>query len=103
MAEGDPVDRPEGRSRRGHGVTIDASLKGLVYGDAVAQGTRFVGATTFGAPVISPVDEGLVRGELDPELAVNLPNDYRVTLSGQFRFGRAIEGGSAGLSLRKQW
>jgi hypothetical protein len=97
------VDRPEGRSRRGHGVTIDASLKGLVYGDAVAQGTSFVGATTFGAPVISPVDEGLVRGELDPELAVNLPNDYRVTLSGQFRFGRAIEGGSAGLSLRKQW
>jgi hypothetical protein len=87
----------------GHGVTIDASLKALVYGDAVAQGTSFVGATAFGTPVISPVDEGLARGELDPELAFNLPNDYSVTVSGQFRFGRAVEGGSAGLNLRKQW
>jgi hypothetical protein len=90
----------------GHDVSVDASLKALVYGDAIAQGTSVAGAsdppTQFNTP-FSPSDAGLIRGELDPELAFNLPNDYSVTVSGQFRYGRAIMGGSAGLNLRKQW
>ncbi len=84
-------------------MNVDASFKALAYGNAIAQGTSFAGATTFANPVISPNDEGLIRGELDPELAINLPDNYSVTLSGQYRFGGALEGGSASINLRKQW
>jgi hypothetical protein len=86
----------------GNGVTIDANFKALVYGDAVAQGTSIAGAGSF-TPAISPTDTGLVRGELDPELCFNLPNNTSVSLSGQVRFGQALIGGSAGINLRKQW
>jgi hypothetical protein len=52
---------------------------------------------------LAPSDTGLVRGELDPELYFNLPDNYSLTLSGQARFGNALVGGSAGANLRKQW
>jgi hypothetical protein len=45
----------------------------------------------------------LVRGEIDPELAFNFPENYSLTASAQFRFGRDMTGGSASLNLRKQW
>lgn len=69
----------------GNGVSVDSSLKALIYGDAVAQGTSIAppSNTTFTIP-ISPSDTGLVRGELDPELCFNLPNSYSLTVSGQF-------------------
>jgi hypothetical protein len=86
----------------GHDVSIDGSFKALIYGDAVAQGTSVSGVGTL-ASAITPSDTGLVRGELDPEIAFNLPKDYSVTLSGQYRFGRELSGGSAGINLRKQW
>lgn len=86
----------------GNGVTIAANFKALVYGDAVAQGTSIAGAGSL-TPAISPSDTGLVRGELDPELCFNLPNNTSVSLSGQLRFGQALIGGSAGINLRKQW
>jgi hypothetical protein len=84
-----------------NGISIEPTLKALVYGDAIAQGTSIAGSV-LGAS-ISPTDEGLVRGELDPEICFNLANNYSVTFSGLFRFGRGMEGGSAGLNLRKQW
>jgi hypothetical protein len=88
----------------GGGISIDASLKALAYGNAIAQGTSVASATGVGgAPTIAPADEGLVRGELDPALSFNLPNDFSVTVSGQLRAGRAILGESAGLNLRKQF
>jgi hypothetical protein len=90
----------------GNGVSIDGSLKALVYGDAVAQGTSISTTPTttgFVTPTISPSDEGMVRGEIDPELAFNLPQDYSLTLSAQLRFGKDMTGGSAGVNLRKQW
>jgi hypothetical protein len=90
----------------GQGVSLDATLKALAYGDAVAQGTSTVAATDpafpFALPT-SPTDAGLVRGELDPELCFNLPDNYSVTVSGQVRYGYAIVGGSAGINVRKQW
>jgi len=90
----------------GHGVSIDASLKALAYGNAVAQGTSTAGATDpvnpFNTP-LSPTDAGLLRGELDPELCFNLPENYSVSVSGQVRYGGSIVGGSAGINLRKQW
>jgi hypothetical protein len=90
----------------GNGISIDGSLKGLVYGDAVAQGTSIDQTSTttgFATPSISPSDEGLVRGEIDPELAFNLKDNYTLTASAQFRFGKDMTGGSAALNLRKQW
>jgi hypothetical protein len=86
----------------GNGVTIDGSLKALAYGDAVAQGTSVAG-TGGGIPVLSPSDTGLVRGEFDSELCFNLPDNYSLTMSGQFRVGYALVGGSAGINLRKAW
>jgi len=86
----------------GNGVSIDSSLKGLIYGDAIAQGTSV--STSILAPAsLSPSDTGLIRVELDPSLCFNLPNNYSVTLSGQVRYGQALVGGSAGINLRKQW
>jgi hypothetical protein len=87
----------------GHGVTIDSNFKALVYGDAVAQSTSAGGPIGGVILPIAPSDTGLVRGELDPELCFNLPDNYSVSLSGQLRFGQAIVGGSAGVNLRKQW
>ena len=86
----------------GKGITVDTNLKGLVYGNAIAQGTSVVSDPTLAA-AIAPTDEGLVRGEIDPEVCFNLPNDFSVSLSGQVRFGQALIGGSAGVNVRKQF
>jgi hypothetical protein len=82
-----------------NGISIDTSLKALAYSDVLAQGT---GITGFGA-VITPTDQGLVRGELDPLISFNLDHGYSVTLSGSVYFGQALLGGSAALNVRKQW
>jgi hypothetical protein len=84
-----------------NGATVEASLKTLIYSDVVAQGTSIV-ANTFGAGIL-PTDQGLLRGELDPELSICLPENYTVTLSGNARFGQDLAAGSVKLALRKQW
>lgn len=86
----------------GHETSVDANFKALVYGNAIAQGTSVAGTGAL-VSVITPADVGLVRGELDPEICFNLPNDYSLTLSGQYRFGQDLSGGSAAINLRKQW
>jgi hypothetical protein len=86
----------------GNQVSVDADFKALVYGNAIAQGTSVAESGAF-TSVITPSDEGLVRGELDPEVCFNLPHDYSMTVSGQYRFGRALSGGSLGVNFRKQW
>jgi hypothetical protein len=87
----------------GHGVTVETNLKALAYGNAVAQGTAANSLLGGVFQPIAPTDEGLFRGELDPELCFNLPDDYSLSLSGQVRFGEAIVGGTAAVNLRKQW
>jgi len=84
-----------------NGISVDASVKALVYDDVIAQGTSIT-TSAFSAG-IAPTDQGLVRGELDPQLCFNLADGYSVTLSGNLRFGEALLAGSAALSLRKQW
>jgi hypothetical protein len=84
-----------------NGISIDSSLKALIYGDAIAGGTS-IEASAFGE-AIARTDEGLIRGELDPELCFNLADGYSVTLSGSAFYGQAVVGGSAGVNLRKQW
>ena len=94
----------------GHGVTVDSSLKVLMYGDAISQGTSVAVALPASAlpllplsPSISPSDTGMVRGELDPQLCFNLLDNYSLTVSGQFTYGRATNSEAAGLNLRKQF
>jgi hypothetical protein len=84
-----------------NGISIDSSLKALVYGNAIVTGTS-IAASVLGA-AITPTDQGLVRGELDPSMSFNLADGYSVTLSGSLLFGQALRGGSAALNLRKQW
>lgn len=84
-----------------NGATVETSLKALIYSDVLAQGTSIV-AGTLGSGIL-PTDQGLVRGELDPEISVCLPENYTVTLSGVARFGQDLAGGSVKLALRKQF
>jgi hypothetical protein len=51
-------------------------------------------------PAITPTDQGLVRGELDPSMRFNLADGYSMTLSGSVFFGQAVLGGSAALNLK---
>ena len=81
-------------------ITIDANLKSLVYSDVIAEPSSLIPAGFVG---ITPNDQGLIRGELDPDLCFNLADGYSVTLSGQVRFGQAVVGGAGGINFRKQW
>jgi len=86
----------------GNGFSVDASLRGLVYSDVLAQNANVNGGNVIGI-LIAPTDQGLIRGEFDPELAFNFPQAYSVTVSGSVRFGQALVGGSASVNLRKQF
>jgi hypothetical protein len=85
-----------------NGISVDSSLKALVYGNAIVTGTSIT-ASVLGSAAITPTDQGLVRGELDPSMSFNLADGYSVTLSGSVLFGPAILGGSGALNLRKQF
>jgi hypothetical protein len=84
-----------------NGATFEASVKTLIYSDVVAQGTSIV-AGALGAGIL-PTDQGLIRGEIDPELSICLPENYTVTLSGNARFGEDLVAGSVKVALRKQF
>ena len=52
---------------------------------------------------IAPTDQGLLRGEVDPELNVDFNNGYSAYLRGVFRFGSEMFGANAKLGIRKQF
>ena len=83
-----------------NGVSIEPSLKTLVYSDVIVDGGSIATAV---AASISPTDQGKVRGEVDPALNLDFGKGYSASLSGQVRFGAGMLGGSANLNLRKQW
>jgi hypothetical protein len=83
-----------------NGVSVEPSLKTLVYSDVIVEGGTTV---TAAAVAISPTDQGKVRGEVDPALSLDFGQGYSASLSGQVRFGAGMLGGSANLNLRKQW
>jgi hypothetical protein len=83
-----------------NGVSVEPSLKTLVYSDVIVDG----GSTaTMVAASISPTDQGKVRGEVDPALNLDFGKGYSASLSGQVRFGEGLFGGSVNVNLRKQW
>jgi hypothetical protein len=82
-------------------TTVEATLKGLVYSNVLAEGTSLnSGAVPF---VVAPTDQGLVRGEIDPALTFDFHNGYSAFFDGSIRFGEEIVGGSVKGGLRKQW
>jgi hypothetical protein len=83
-----------------NGVSVDSSLKTLVYSNVIAEGSA---AATAVASSIAPTDVGKVRGEADPSLSFDLGNGYSAALSGLVRFGNGLQGGSANINIRKQW
>ena len=83
-----------------NGVSVESSMKALVYSDVFVDGGTTVTAV---AGSISPTDQGKVRGEVDPALNLDFGNGYSACLSGQVRFGDGLVGGAANINLRKQW
>jgi hypothetical protein len=83
-----------------NGVSIEPSLKTLVYSDVIVDGGT---TATAVAASVSPTDQGKVRGEVDPALNLDFGQGYSAALSGQVRFGEGLLGGSVNLNLRKQW
>jgi Autotransporter beta-domain len=100
------VVRVQGGARLGNtfdvnGITVEPILGLLLYSNVVAEGTSI--ATTPIALPIAPTDQGLLRGEVDPELNVDFNNGYSAYLRGVFRFGSEMFGANAKLGIRKQF
>jgi hypothetical protein len=82
-----------------NGISVEPSLKTLVYSNVIAEGSSL--STAIASP-ISPTDEGKVRGEVDPSVNWDFGNGYSAALSGLVRFGNGLQGGSANINFRKQ-
>jgi hypothetical protein len=84
-----------------NGVSFEPTLALLVYSNVIADGTT---VATVPVPVpITPTDQGLVRGEVDPELNLDFNNGYTAYIRGSVYFGAELVGGFAKIGLRKQF
>src|SRR5229473_911715 len=84
-----------------NGISFEPTLALLAYSNVIADGTS-VATVPVAAPV-TPTDQGLVRGEVDPELNLDFNNGYTAYVRGSVRFGSELVGGSAKVGLRKQF
>jgi hypothetical protein len=84
-----------------NGISFEPTLALLAYSNVIADGTT---VATVPVPVpVTPTDQGLVRGEVDPELNLDFNNGYSAYIRGSVRFGSELVGGSAKVGLRKQF
>jgi hypothetical protein len=84
-----------------NGISFEPTLALLAYSNVIADGTT---VATVPVPVpVTPTDQGLVRGEVDPELNLDFNNGYSAYVRGSVRFGSELVGGSAKIGLRKQF
>jgi hypothetical protein len=84
-----------------NGISFEPTLALLAYSNVIADGTT---VATVPVPVpVTPTDQGLVRGEVDPELNLDFNNGYTAYVRGSVRFGTELVGGSAKIGLRKQF
>jgi hypothetical protein len=89
-----------GREFVWNGTTIETSLRGLLYDNAIDKGT-VIAAGLVGAPGASL--EGLMFGEVDAEVNADFGNGYSAFGSLQTFFADHIVGGVAMFGGRKQW
>ena len=84
-----------------NGISFEPTLALLAYSNVIADGTT---VATVPVPVpVTPTDQGLVRGDVDPELNLDFNNGYSAYVRGSVRFGSELVGGSAKIGLRKQF
>jgi outer membrane autotransporter protein len=84
-----------------NGISFEPTLALLAYSNVIADGTSV--ATVPVVVPVTPTDQGLVRGEVDPELNLDFNNGYSAYVRGSVRFGSELVGGSAKVGLRKQF
>jgi hypothetical protein len=84
-----------------NGVTVEPTLGLFVYDNVIAEGTSLLTAPL--AIPIAPTDQGLVRGEVDPELNFDFNNGYTAYIRGSVRFGTELVGGFAKVGVRRQF
>jgi hypothetical protein len=90
-----------GAAFNANGISFEPTLAVLAYSNVIADGTT---VATVPVPVpVTPTDQGLVRGEIDPELNLDFNNGYSAYLRGSVRFGSELVGGFAKIGLRKQF
>jgi Autotransporter beta-domain len=90
-----------GTAFNANGISFEPTLALLAYSNVIADGTT---VATVPIPVpVTPTDQGLVRGEVDPELNLDFNNGYSAYVRGSVRFGSELVGGSAKVGLRKQF
>ncbi len=88
------------------GVRVVPTLTGLVYEDAIQQGTAVSTSPTAPAGIVlplAPTDQGLVRGEVIPQLDIYFADGLAAFLQGGVRFGREMVGATAKVGLAKTW
>jgi outer membrane autotransporter protein len=90
-----------GTAFNAYGISFEPTLALLAYSNVIADGTSV--ATVPVAVPVTPTDQGLVRGEVDPELNLDFNNGYSAYVRGSVRFGSELVGGSAKIGLRKQF
>jgi hypothetical protein len=90
-----------GTAFNAYGISFEPTLAVLAYSNVIADGTT---VATVPVPVpVTPTDQGLLRGEVDPELNVDFNNGYSAYVRGSVRFGSEMVGGFAKVGLRKQF
>jgi hypothetical protein len=90
-----------GTAFNANGISFEPTLAVLAYSNVIADGTT---VATVPVPVpVTPTDQGLLRGEVDPELNVDFNNGYSAYVRGSVRFGGELIGGFAKVGLRKQF
>jgi hypothetical protein len=90
-----------GTTFNANGISFEPTPALLAYSNVIADGTT-VATVSVPAPA-TPTDQGLVRGEVDPELNVHFNNGYSAYVRGSVRFGSELVGGFAKVGVRKQF
>jgi hypothetical protein len=89
-----------------NGVTFIPSLTALAYSDVKITGTptqNLVPAGLAGPPLITPDDEGKVRGQVRVAMDIQIGNGFSMSPEAEVRFGNDLFAGGLRLNLRKQW
>jgi hypothetical protein len=89
-----------------NGTRVVPTLTALVYDNTIQRGTALSTNPTLPIGVVLPLvptDQGLVRGEVIPELNFYFGNGFSAFLRGGVRFGREMVGGTAKAGLMREW
>jgi outer membrane autotransporter protein len=89
-----------------NGTRVVSTLTALVYDNTIQRGTALSTNPTLPIGVVLPLvptDQGLLRGEVIPELNFYFGNGLSAFLQGGVRFGREMVGGTAKVGLMREW